>query len=69
MQGGMSRSRMFLIKPPAVWTQARCAVNRWWKPPLAKASGTTFSGLGRYPEAEKEYRAALALRRSGSGKP
>jgi eukaryotic-like serine/threonine-protein kinase len=37
--------------------------------PLVEAAareslGTTFSGLGRYPEAEREYRAALALRRS-----
>lgn len=40
--------------------------------PLVEAAareslGTTFSGLGRYPEAEREYRAALALRRSASG--
>jgi tetratricopeptide (TPR) repeat protein len=42
------------------------------KQPLVEAAareslGTTFSGLGRYPEAESEYRAALALRRSASG--
>jgi eukaryotic-like serine/threonine-protein kinase len=40
--------------------------------PLVEAAareslGTTFFGLGRYPEAENEYRAALALRRSASG--
>jgi eukaryotic-like serine/threonine-protein kinase len=40
--------------------------------PLAEAAareslGTTFSGLGRYPEAEREYRAALALRRAAPG--
>ena len=40
--------------------------------PLVEAAareslGTTFSGLGRYPEAEREYRAALALRRSAPG--
>jgi serine/threonine protein kinase/Tfp pilus assembly protein PilF len=40
--------------------------------PLVEAAareslGTTFSGLGRYPEAEREYRAALALRRSTPG--
>jgi serine/threonine protein kinase/tetratricopeptide (TPR) repeat protein len=40
--------------------------------PLVEAAareslGTTFSGLGRYPEAESEYRAALALRRSAPG--
>jgi non-specific serine/threonine protein kinase/serine/threonine-protein kinase len=37
--------------------------------PLVEAAareslGTTFSGLGRYPESERQYRAALALRRS-----
>jgi eukaryotic-like serine/threonine-protein kinase len=40
--------------------------------PLVEAAareslGTTFSGLGRYPEAEREYRAALALRRTAPG--
>ena len=40
--------------------------------PLVEAAareslGTTFSGLGRYPESESEYRAALALRRSAPG--
>jgi tetratricopeptide (TPR) repeat protein len=42
--------------------------------PLVEAAareslGTTFSGLGRYSEAEREYRAALALRRSAPGGP
>jgi serine/threonine protein kinase/Tfp pilus assembly protein PilF len=40
--------------------------------PLVEAAareslGKTFSGLGRYPEAEREYRAALALQRSAPG--
>jgi eukaryotic-like serine/threonine-protein kinase len=40
--------------------------------PLVEAAareslGTTFSGLGRYPEAEKQYRASLALRRAAPG--
>ena len=40
--------------------------------PLVEAAareslGTTFSGLGRYPESEREYRAALALRRTAPG--
>jgi serine/threonine protein kinase len=40
--------------------------------PLVEAAareslGTTFSGLGRYPEAEREYRAALAIRRAAPG--
>jgi serine/threonine protein kinase/Tfp pilus assembly protein PilF len=40
--------------------------------PLVEAAareslGTTFSGLGRYPEAEREYRASLALRRAAPG--
>jgi serine/threonine protein kinase len=40
--------------------------------PLVEAAareslGTTFSGLGRYPESEREYRTALALRRAAPG--
>jgi non-specific serine/threonine protein kinase/serine/threonine-protein kinase len=40
--------------------------------PLVEAAarsslGTTFFGLGRYPDAEREYRAALALRHSAPG--
>ena len=40
--------------------------------PLVEAAvreslGITFAGLGRYPEGEKQYRAALALRRSAPG--
>jgi len=40
--------------------------------PLVEAAvreslGITFSGLGRYPEGEREYRAALGLRRSAPG--
>jgi eukaryotic-like serine/threonine-protein kinase len=40
--------------------------------PLVEAAareslGSTFSGLGRYPEAEKQFREALALRRGAEG--
>jgi len=35
---------------------------------VRESLGTTFSGLGRYPEAEHQYRAALALERAAGGR-